>query len=479
MNPLKNRLFIAALAVIAVGALAGFGYVDPSVLALAPFAFSGVVGDIETAPAKLLRANRQKRDELLAASNAITTAASSASLDLTAEQQTAIAANLSRIKELDAEAGNLSALIEATRAAPAKTGSVVETHLNVLDDPKRGFASLGDFARAVYNANPNVQGGFADPRLTIQAATPGGTYASENVGVDGGYLVPTEFSTQIAKLSLDSDAFLPLCDSIPVSGNSVTFPSDETTPWGSNGVRAYWAAEATQATATKPVIKPNTMRLNKLFGLVPVTDELLADSPAVSAYLTGLLGRSIKWKVNDALVNGTGAGQPLGFAQGAGLAVISKESSQTGNTLVAANIAKMYAAMPVDYLGNAVWLITPDQLPQLMTMTIGNFSIWTPPMQGFANAPGGFLFGKPIIPTQTCQAAGSQGDIYFVNFQAYRTISKDGVQIAQSMHLYFDADSTAFRATFRVDGQPTFKQTITQARASQALSPYVALQARP
>jgi HK97 family phage major capsid protein len=55
------------------------------------------------------------------------------------------------------------------------------------------------------------------------------------------------------------------------------------------------------------------MRLNKLFGLVPVTDELLADSPAISAYLTGLLGRSIKWKVNDAIINGTGAGQPLGI----------------------------------------------------------------------------------------------------------------------------------------------------------------------
>jgi hypothetical protein len=52
------------------------------------------------------------------------------------------------------------------------------------------------------------------------------------------------------------------------------------------------------------------------------------------------------------------------------------------------------------------------------------------------------------------------------------------VQIAESMHLYFDADSTAFRATFRLDGQPTFKQAITQARGAQNLSPYVTLQAR-
>jgi HK97 family phage major capsid protein len=106
-----------------------------------------------------------------------------------------------------------------------------------------------------------------------------------------------------------------------------------------------------------------------------------------------------------------------------------------------------------------------------MVMTLGNYAIWTPPMAGFANAPGGFLFGKPIILTQTCQAFSSKGDIYFVNFKAYRTISKDGVQIAESMHLYFDADSTAYRATFRVDGQPTFKQSITQARARRRSRP--------
>jgi HK97 family phage major capsid protein len=85
------------------------------------------------------------------------------------------------------------------------------------------------------------------------------------VGVDGGYLVPTEFATRVAALSLDADAFLPRCDSYPVSGNSITYPSDETTPWGNNGVRAYWAAEAAAAQATKPVWKPNTMRLNKLW----------------------------------------------------------------------------------------------------------------------------------------------------------------------------------------------------------------------
>lgn len=424
--------------------------------------------------AKMLRGALDKRASLIDAANKITAAATDGALS--AEQAKQVDEHLAGVAALDGDIKRLQALIEAERSIDVK-GNLLETRPSVLDDPKRGFKHFGDFAMAVRQANGEVSG-RVDDRLLPQAATPGSTFSNENVGTDGGFLVPTEFSKEIAKLSLDSDAFLPMTESMPVQGNSVTFPSDETTPWGSNGVRVFWAAEAGAATATKPLLKPNTMRLNKLFGLVPISDEMLADSPLIGAYLTSLLARSIKWKVNDAIINGTGAGQPLGIANAPALAVVNKEAGQATLTLQAANVAKMYAAMPVDYLADAFWIIGPDVLPQLMVMTLGNFAIWTPPTQGFANAPGGFLFGKPIIISQTAKAFTSQGDIYFVNLKAYRTISKDGVQIAQSMHLYFDADSTAFRATFRVDGQPTFKQTIAQARGSQALSPYVTLQAR-
>jgi HK97 family phage major capsid protein len=433
---------------------------------------------------KLLKALLEKKQVLLAASSAITTKAGDEGRELTADELKAVNENLAAVDNLApqiaAETRNIEAMrtMEIPRApnAPA-AGRIEGMRDNREEDPAHGFRSFGDFALAVRSANDPSRRAV-DERLLIGAASPGSTTANENAGADGGYLVPTEFANNITAISLDHDAFLPLCENIPVSGNSVTFPSDETTPWGSNGIRIYWAAEAAAATATKPLIKPNQMRLNKLLGLVPITDELLADAPAMGGYLQSSLGRSIKWKVNDAIMNGTGAGMPLGILQAPGLVTVSKESGQATLTLLPANVAKMYAAMPADYLAGAVWVITPDLLPQLMTMVLGNMAIWTPPMQGFAGAPGGFLFGKPVLLSQTCQAFSSKGDIVFVNFKAYRTISKDGVQIAESMHLYFDYDSTAYRATFRVDGQPTFKQAVTQARGVQPLSPYVTLQAR-
>lgn len=429
---------------------------------------------------KLLRALLEKKQGLLTASSAITDKAGTEGRELTAEELKTVNDNLAAITGLNTQIEAEKARIEAARGMEGVDipGSITGTVDNRAADPTHGFRNFGEYLQSVHAASRPGPMRSIDERLNIGAASPGSTLGNEGAGADGGYLVPLQFATDVTRLSLDSDAFLPKCDNVPITGNGMTFPSDETTPWGSNGVRVYWAAEAAAATATKPLIKPNSMRLNKLIGLVPVTDELLADAPAISSYIAALFGRSIKWKVNDSIINGTGAGQPLGILNAPALATVNKESGQAANTLLAANVAKMYAAMPADYLAGAEWLIGPDVLPQLMTMTLGNNAVWTPPMAGFPNAPGGFLFGKPITITQTCQALSTKGDIYFVNFGAYRVISNGGVQIAQSLHLYFDYDSAAFRATFRVDGQPTFKSTITQARGSQALSPYVTLQAR-
>jgi hypothetical protein len=46
------------------------------------------------------------------------------------------------------------------------------------------------------------------------------------------------------------------------------------------------------------------------------------------------------------------------------------------------------------------------------------------------------------------------------------------------MHLYFDADLTAFRTTFRMDGQSKLASPISPAKGSASLSPFVQLGAR-
>lgn len=426
------------------------------------------IGDTST-----LKAQKQT---LLGEANAILRGAGDV---LTSGQQHSIELIMGKIHRLD------EAIMKATPAAtpvpapPASsaasgTGAAVAlvTRLRAADDPKHGFKHFAEFVGAVREAS---SGRAVDERLFIRAGAT--TYGNESAGQDGGYLVPIEFARQVATLSLDATALLPLTDQLPITGNSITYPSDETTPWSANGVRAFWAQEAAAATATKPLVKANAMRTNKLIAFVPMTDELVADSAAASAFLATRFGRAIKWKVNDAIVNGDGAGQPFGILNSPALVVIAKDAGQAANTISGTNLANMFGAMPVDYLESAVWLVTPDAMPKVITAQIQNVGIWSGPGSAVQYAPGGFLLGKPVIPTQACAALSAQGDVIFTSLQAYTTISKD-MQIATSMHLYFDADLTAFRATFRVDGQPTFKGTVAQARGAQAQSPYVTLAAR-
>jgi len=52
------------------------------------------------------------------------------------------------------------------------------------------------------------------------------------------------------------------------------------------------------------------------------------------------------------------------------------------------------------------------------------------------------------------------------------------MQTATSMHLYFDADLTAFRTTFRMDGQSKIAAPISPAKGSTTMSPFIQLAAR-
>ena len=339
-------------------------------------------------------------------------------------------------------------------------------------DDTRGFKSYGDFATSVIRAGVKNE---IDPRL-IGAAAPS-TYANEAVGSDGGFLVPAEYSREIWGMSLEEDAFLPMTDNMNIGGNSMVFPSDETTPWGTDGVRAYWEGEAAAATETKPVLKPHTMRLKKMIALVPVTDELMEDATGLASYLTRKTAESIRYKTNDAIMNGDGAGKPLGLVGHNSEVTVAKETSQTADTVNANNVAKMFARSLNP--GRSVWVINPDVFPQLPLMTIGNQPVWTGVGDGIKGSPAGMLLGRPVIMSETCQTVGDLNDINFIDFTKYRTLTKaGGIQTATSMHLYFDADAMAFRAVFRVDGQPILTGPVTPPNSAVTRSGFVSLAAR-
>jgi HK97 family phage major capsid protein len=408
----------------------------------------------------------------------------------TAEQQTEYATLRAQREALDAriadEADLVAAEAQLGRATLPDGAIIVEE--NKHKDAKGGFASLGEFGRCVVVGSANA--GRRDPRLVFgdhddqggfRAAAPT-TFGSELSGVDGGFLIPPQFASDIITLALGEDSLLPFCDVIDLdSGNSMVFPKDETTPWGTDGIRMYWQAEAGAGTQTKPKLGTLALRLHKLLGLVPVTDELTADARALSGYLSKKLGLSLRWKANDAIINGTGAGQPQGVVNSGAITQVNKDSGQAASTLTIFNAANMMAQLPPGSYGNAVWLIHNTVIGALFTLNQSGFPYYLPFGAGqgaMSKSPFGTLLGRPVMVSQHAAAFSSLGDVQLHDFSYYQAIIKGGPQMATSMHLYFDADATAFRLTYRMDGKSKIAAAITQNVGTPKLSPWLRLQNR-
>lgn len=343
-------------------------------------------------------------------------------------------------------------------------------------DPKGGYKHAGMFYADLVKASEK---GASLPTTLSNWSKALSTYSNETVGADGGFAVPTEFREAITSNVTGEDTVLGRTDNTPVSGNGMSFPADDTTPWQtSGGILCNWEGEADTLAQSKIALKRRELRLRKCTALIPVTEELLADSTAMETYITRKAGEKMSFKVDEAIFRGTGVGQPLGFLNGGSSVSVAKESGQSADTIEIANINKMFSRMYAPWRQNAVWYINQDIEPQLFGMTLGNYPIYLPP-NGASGSPLGQLFGRDVIATQHCETLGDKGDIIFASLGQYTTVTKTtGVESAVSAHLWFDQDAVAFKFRMRVDGQPTMDSPIDPRDGSNTLSAFVTLDAR-
>lgn len=351
------------------------------------------------------------------------------------------------------------------------------------DDPTAGFKNLGEFALAVKDAcQPSKR---PDDRLLLIGKAAAGM--GESFGSDGGFLVPPEFSQKLLRRIYDANNLLGMTDNYTIAGNSMVFPRNNETSrahgqrWG--GVRAYWREEGDQGTASKPAFGRITLNLHKLFVLIHSSDELLADVQglAMEQYLMRVASDEINFIVGDAILNGTGAGQPAGIMTSNSLITVNKDAGQAAATVSAQNIVNMWARLWAPCRQNAVWLINQDVEPQLQNMTVGTGSAATLaylPPGGLASKPYATMLGRPIIPVEWCQTLGTTGDIILADLRHYVTISKGLIDANLSIHLRFDYDESTFRFIFRLDGQPWWSAPLTPFKGVNTQSAFVALQTR-
>ena len=279
------------------------------------------------------------------------------------------------------------------------------------------------------------------------------------------------------------------CRRIPLSGNANSIKIngiDETSRAStrSGGILGYWEEEAAEKTASKPKFRKIELNLKKLIGLCYATDELLQDAAALEGVIRTGFVSEFGFLLDDSIINGTGAGQPLGILNAGCLVSVDKETGQKAATVVAENVVKMYSRIFAQSRPNAIWLINQNIEPQLFTMSLavgtGGIPIYMP-AGGFSGQPYGTLFGRPVIAIEQAATLGTLGDIIFADLPGgYILAEKGGIQSDMSIHVRFQYDESCFRFVMRVDGQPVRASALTPYKggSSYTQSHFVALATR-
>jgi HK97 family phage major capsid protein len=432
---------------------------------------------------KRLNALRQRLADLRAEhERVLSTGADDA--PLTAEQRTQLDALEADIKGVGQDVERLEAAIAAASAGPSEVPSIQVGPPNIQRDPLRGFRDTADFALAVHHAGHPmaagidqrlIEGGLLRNRGAFQAAPPAGGYHQES-GTPEGAMVPPAISQAIWQLVF-TDPILDQLTVEPTSSNSVEMLADETTPWGASGIVAKWRAEGVQMDPSKLDTKTKQVKLHELYAFVLATSELLEDAPRLNDRLNVKAPAAIRWKFVEALMFGTGAGQPLGWAVDNYVGKVS-QARTTAAQLKPDDLVKMFSRLLVqDGSDRSFWVTNRDTLPDLVLRSvIGNVPVWMPP-NGLAGSPNGSILGRPLFFSEHAQTLGSAGDIQLVNPDGYYATQRGPARQDSSMHLYFDYAIEAFRWMFRFGGQPMLSAPVAAAKGANTKSHFVILAA--
>lgn len=339
------------------------------------------------------------------------------------------------------------------------------------------FSNTTEFLHAISNHSdktPELQKRLSTLKNDLSSVRPS----------DGGFLIPELLRAELLRVALEKAVVRSRARVIPMDSLTVPFPTVDSTSNVSSvfgGVVGFWTDEGATLTESQPRFGRIELEAHKLVLYTEVPNELIRDSrPSIAAFIEDIFPEALAWYEDVAFFVGGGVGEPLGFLNAPARIQVTRSATVAGNNVEWIDIVNMYSRMLPQSLPRAVWIVSPDVLPSLLTMELpGGAAPVIIGGGGFATgsvAPTMTMLGLPIIVSEKARAVGTAGDINLVDFGFYLIGDRQAMSARQSEDFRFNEDVTAFRVIVREDGRPWLQSPITpQNGSANTLSAFIQL----
>lgn len=302
---------------------------------------------------------------------------------------------------------------------------------------------------------------------------------SEDVGANGGYVVPEGFQQSVFQLVNEASPLLARIERIPVNTPAGDWPSLDyyTAPTAGTGASAMNAgmdssvvAEGGNYTERQPRFTMINWRVGKIGDFVRASNELVADSPmAIESLLRQLITVTITNKLEYYVLRGNGVNVPLGILNSPALVQITPV---TNNVFAYADANAMKSRFK-SVGGQGVWVMHPGT-----EVDLGAFEVGTGGAVWVANVAAGNpeqLRGYDILRSEHLPQTNNSGHVILIDPTAYKLFVRQDIAVAYSEHAAFTSGQGTWRFDMRCDGQPILKNAITlgDPQGGYTMSPFV------
>jgi HK97 family phage major capsid protein len=399
-------------------------------------------------------------------------------VELTAQLQEQVQAELRRYLAENDQVKGLEALKRGEEVTKAgRDASVYNAKAIGAQIDEGQFDGLGGFLQDVWHNRRQTAEIEAKLTALKNAAFSSGEPAS------GGFLVPEAFRAELLRLSLESGVVRPRARIVPMETSRVLYPMLDVASHADNvfgGVQGYWTSESEQMQESSATFGRVALDAWKLTAFANVPNELVQDSAlAFESFVRTVFPEALAYFEDDAFINGTGVGQPLGWRNAEAKVTVANTATSAG-TIVLADLAKMYSRMLPQSLSRSAWIVSPDVFPALVGLAsaAGGSPVWLAAPGGgptAADTPPATIFGRPVIITEKVPQLDAAGAVNFVDLGYYLIGDRQAMTVESSPHYRFANGETSYRFVTRVDGRPWLKSALTPRNSGPTLSPFIEL----